>query len=60
MASVGKAKVGDLVLSQTKCYGIVLYYMPEADHYIILWTIFEGGGLRFNEQLRDPKSFTRA
>ena len=60
MASVAKkARIGDLVLSQTKCYGIVLYYLAESDHYIILWSIIKNGVRQFNEQLREPESFER-
>ncbi len=59
MASVAKARIGDLVLSKTKCYGVVLYYMQDIEHYIILWTIVKNDTVRFNEQLREPESFEK-
>lgn len=59
MVSAAKAIVGDLVLSRTYCYGIVLLYLPESDHYIVLWTIEKNGIRIFNEQLRDSESFSK-
>ncbi len=57
--SAASARVGDLVLSKTHCYGIVLLYLPESEHYIVLWTIVKNGVTRFNEQLREPDSFSK-